>query len=147
MLGLSHRETTAHIALREWFEIFFFLIRRAVGQEDFHVADVGRLAVEEIVSDRCASELFAHERKLRKREAETAVFARQERRPESERFNFLARCVQCWCEIAKRTAQEVRLDGVSIRKQEFLDPVEQSDEFLVVVIRHDDAHKRITVCG
>src|SRR6185369_8712500 len=48
MLGFSHGETTAHVATREWFEIFLFLIGRAMGQENFHVADVGRLAVEQI---------------------------------------------------------------------------------------------------
>src|SRR6185369_2682974 len=63
---------------------------------------------------------------------------RQVRSPESERFNFLAHCVQCGCELAKGTALEVRLEWISTSAQELLDPVEEANQLLAVMIRHDD---------
>ena len=97
MLGFGHRKTTAHVAARERREVFLFLLGRAMVQQDFHVADVGRLAVEQVVSDRCAAELFADERKLRERETEARrVLAASAAPRVPSRFNFFAFGVQSW---------------------------------------------------
>src|SRR5215208_2531843 len=127
MLRLGHREATAHVATSQRRKILFLLFGRAMLHQDFHVSDVRRLAVEQVVADWRASELFTDKRKLRKRQAQPAVFLRQVRRPQTHCFYFVTLCGEHRDEIAERTSQEVRFEWIDLGAQEFFDPVEQSE--------------------
>src|ERR1041385_2347128 len=136
MFGLSHRETTAHVAAREWLEVSFLLFGCAVVHQDFHVPDVRRLAVEQVMTDGRASELFADEGKLRQRESDSAVLDGQVRRPKSHRFDLFALCLQRGRQFAKGSSEKLRFEGISLIAHELFNPVQEPEQFFTVMIGH-----------
>ena len=82
MFGLGHGKAAANIAGCQRAEIAILLVRAAVRQQHFHVADIRRLAVEGKVAKRRAPEFFAHLRKVAERQSQSAVRFRQGRDPQ-----------------------------------------------------------------
>ena len=95
-----------------------------MGQQDLHVADVRRLAVEEVMPDRRAAQLFTDTGKLRQTQTESAMLFRQVRRPEAERFHFVTFGVEGWSQFAKGTAKEISFERINFGAQKILDPVQ-----------------------
>jgi hypothetical protein len=70
--------------------------------EDFQVACVRGLAVEKIVAKGRAPQFFADAGKLREAEAQTIIFARELRSPQSQSFDALALLLKRREQLAER---------------------------------------------
>src|SRR5688572_14747759 len=136
MLRLGHRETTAHFAVRERREVFLLLFRRSVSEQDLHVADVRRLAVEHVVAERRASQFLAHASKLGETQTKPSMFFRQVRRPQAASFHFLAHGVECRYQLTKWAMKKIGFKRIDTSAHKLLDSIDQPEKFLIVVVRH-----------
>ena len=114
VLRFGHRETTAHTAANEGRQEALLLGGRAVQVQDLHVADVGRLAIEEIVAKRAAAERLAHVAEFHQRQAHSAQFFGQMGRPQAKRLDPGALLCQRWQQFASTHLAEVILKRVDL---------------------------------
>ena len=79
--------------------------------EDFHVAGVGCLAVDDVMAERALAELFADQGVLDAVEPQPAVRPGDVRGPEAQRLDLLADRPQVGHQLGERLRQERGLEG------------------------------------
>ncbi len=94
----------------ERLEEALLLRRAAVEHQQLHVAHVGRLAVEGVMAERRAAELFADERVVVEREPHAPEVAREKGSPDAEAARPLADALERGQKVAKACAGELRFE-------------------------------------
>ncbi len=111
VVGLGHGKTTANIAAHQGGQPAILLGLGAEFAEDFHVASVGRLAVDDVMAERTLAELFADQSVLHAVEPQPAVRSRNMRGPEAQRLHLPSDRIQFRHQLGKRLRQKRGLEG------------------------------------
>ena len=124
VLRFGHGEATADLPGGERAQPARLLLRRAVGVQQLHVADVRRRTVEGVVAQRAAAQRLAHLGKVAQRQPHAAEVGRQVRRPQPEGLHLLAQRLQPRFDGVEALLQQQRLERVELLADKGIDGVE-----------------------
>ncbi len=128
MLGLRHPEARADVAAEERLQEELALAAIGVGEQELHVARVGRLGVDGEVAERAPPERLAHAAEPVEREPEAAVVGGEVRVPQAEPAGPRAGLVHRREERGEVARQQEPLERDQLRLDERADPAEDGVE-------------------
>src|ERR1019366_3305992 len=134
-VGLRHAERRADAPFQERLQPLLLLFGRAEVPEDFHVAAVGRVAVEDLGGEHALAHLFGDPRVFRVVEARAALRVRQEQVPETlgaglglqglDRRRYDPRRPVAGRAFRGERAERLQLDRANVITEESADPLRE----------------------
>ena len=140
---LGHREAAANLSGDERLEPRLFLLGRAEFMQDFHVAGVRRLTVEDEMAQRRAAQLLAQQGVLHELEPGPAVLLGNLRREEPHLADSISLRRQRGQQFAEGTRQEIPLERIDLVDQELANRFER----LLQRLRDREVHEKLPAEG
>src|SRR4051812_25675783 len=115
-----------------------------MGHQYFHVPGIGRLAIEYVVTNGRAADLFADPRELGQAKAQTSILNRKLRRPHARVLDHLPLYRQDRDQFPKCYPQELWLEWVQFLADEGSDFLKKAREITVVCLAHRISYVTLT---